>query len=53
MICTAFKLTSGTQLQQFDKKRRDVALHELKERGLTIRQLEKLTRINCGIIQRA
>ena len=53
LIRAAFKLSSGTQLQQFDKKRRDAALHELKEHGLTIRQLERLTRINRGIIQRA
>lgn len=53
LICTAFKLSSGTQLQQLEKKDRDAALRELKERGLSIRQLERLTGINRGIIQKA
>lgn len=46
-------ITSGTQLQHFAKSDRDAALSLLKSKGLTIRQLERLTGINRGIIQRA
>lgn len=53
MICSEYKLTSGTQLQQFDKKDRDAALHVLKARGISVRQLERLTGINRGVIQKA
>ena len=44
---------SGTTLQNKDRKERDRILHELKVAGLSIRQLERLTGINRGVIQRA
>ena len=44
---------SGTSLQSKDRKERDRILHELKVAGLSIRQLERLTGINRGVIQRA
>ena len=53
LICDTFGLTSGTQLQRLEKKARDAALRRLKERGLTVRQLERLTGINRGVIQKA
>ena len=46
-------LTSGTQLQQFEKKQRDEMLVLLKKKGLSVRQIERLTGINRGIIQKA
>ena len=46
-------IASGTQLQQFRKEQRDNALALLKEKGLTVRQLERLTGINRGVIQKA
>ena len=46
-------VSSGTQLQQYDRKQRDEALALLKEKGLSIRQLERLTGINRGVIQKA
>lgn len=52
-ICSAFKVVSGTELQQWDKRRRDEALRALKAKGLSIRQLERLTGINRGVIQKA
>lgn len=52
LICNLFGLQSCTQLQQFAKKERNQALGELKQRGLTINQLERLTGINRGVIQR-
>lgn len=44
---------SGTALQQYDRPRRDMALALLKEKGLSIRQIERLTGINRGVIQKA
>lgn len=46
-------ITSGTQLQQFNKEQRDNALVLLRKKGLTVRQLERLTGINRGVIQKA
>ena len=44
---------NGTALQNMDRKTRDEMLKKLKEEGLTIRQMERLTGLNRGIIQRA
>ena len=44
---------SGTSLQSMERRERDAALRELKAKGLSIRQLERLTGINRGAIQRA
>ena len=44
---------SGTVLQSMERKERDRALRELKGKGLTVRQLERLTGINRNVIQRA
>ena len=52
-ICKRYKVASGTQLQQWEKKERDVALKEMKGKGLSVRQLERLTGINRGVIQKA
>lgn len=52
-ICTEYKVASGTQLQQWDKRQRDEALRALKARGMSVRQLERLTGINRGVIQKA
>lgn len=46
-------ITSGTQLQQFERDKRDAALALLKKKGLSIRQLERLTGINRGVVQKA
>lgn len=46
-------LESGTQLQAMARADRDCALRLLKERGLTVRQIERLTGVNRGAIQRA
>ena len=47
------RVESGTELQQFDRKRRNEALQQLKKHGLTVRQIERLTGINRGVVQRA
>lgn len=44
---------SGTILQSFDRNSRNTTLRSLKDAGLSVRQLERLTGINRGIILRA
>ena len=44
---------SGTSLQSMERPERDAVLRELKAKGLSIRQLERVTGINGGAIQRA
>ncbi len=46
-------LTSGTIIKSYEKAQRDRALRRLKQEGLTIRQIERLTGIGRSIIQRA
>jgi len=44
---------SGTAIQRYDRRRRDEVLRQLKAEGLSVRQLERLTGINRGVIQKA
>ncbi len=44
---------TGTVLQSYERSNRDHALSMLKKQGLSIRQIERLTGISRGIIQRA
>ena len=53
IIRTALKLKSGTQLQKMEREKRDAALRKLKEEGLSVRQVERLTGINRGIVLKA
>ncbi|WP_035767753.1 transposase [Butyrivibrio sp. NC2002] len=46
-------ISSGTVLQNYSRIDRDAALSRLKDRGLSIRQIERLTGINRNTIQRA
>lgn len=46
-------ITSGTQIKAWDRSLRNSALALLKEKGITVRQLERLTGINRGVIQKA
>ena len=52
IIQKTLHITSGTQLQQYERKQRDEALALLKKKGVSIRQLERLTGLNRGIIQK-
>ena len=45
-------IQSGTELQKRDKLERDAALIKLRTKGLSIRQIERLTGINRNIVQR-
>lgn len=53
MIQKELHIKSGTQLQQMERLQRDEALAFLKSKGISIRQLERLTGINRGVIQKA
>lgn len=44
---------SGTVLQSLDRKARNEALRRLKDQGLTVRQIERLTGISRNIVYRA
>ncbi len=45
-------IESGSALQTYNRKDRDEALDLLRKKGLTIRQIERLTGINRSVIQR-
>ena len=53
VIKDVLHLESGTRIQDMGKKDRNTALHTLKEEGLSIRQIERLTGISRSIIMRA
>lgn len=53
VIRKTLSVESGTVLQQLPKVERDEMLAILKEKGISIRQLERLTGINRSVIQRA
>ena len=44
---------SGTSLQNMDRAERNEALRKLKKAGLSVRQIERLTGINRGTVQKA
>ncbi len=46
-------ITSGTVLQSWSKKERDDALEKLKSRGLSVRQISRLTGIGRNIVHAA
>ena len=52
IIRKRLNLNSGTELQSLDRDERNAALRTLKAAGITVRQLERLTGINRGVIQR-
>ena len=51
IIRNSLGLKSGTALQQMDRAARDNAIGVLKGKGLSVRQIERLTGINRGVIQ--
>ena len=53
VIHDVLHMESGTQIQKMDRKSRDASLHILRENGLSIRQIERLTGIPRSIIMRA
>lgn len=53
LICETAKEKHGHELQNVETKERNQIIKELKAAGLSIRQIERLTGINRGIISRA
>ena len=53
IIRKSLGIESGTMLQSWEWKDRNAALKLLKGKGLKIRQIERLTGINRGVIQKA
>ena len=52
IINKLLKGNSGTIIQSFPREQRDYVIRVLKNEGLSIRQIERLTGINRGVIQR-
>lgn len=53
IIQKQFGVPSGTMLQIWPWEKRNAAIRILKEKGMSIRQIERLTGINRGTIQKA
>lgn len=53
IIKEKLRISSGTGLQRLDRVSRDSALRVLKEAGLSVRQIERLTGINRGVVLKA
>ena len=51
VICRKLGAESGTVIQSYDRAKRNDAIRELLEEGLSIRQIERLTGISRGVIQ--
>lgn len=51
-IMTVAGVKSTKQVQNFEREKRDKIIKELKNRGLSIRQIERLTGISFGVIRR-
>jgi len=47
------KVKNVQAIQNFDSAKRNEVLHILKEQGISIRQLSRLTGINRGVVLRA
>ena len=53
VLCECLGVRTGADLQKMERKERNEALRKLKEHGLSVRQIERLTGISRNIIQRA
>lgn len=53
ILSSKYHIKNYTFVQQLEPKKRDDLLQMLKKEGMSIRQIERLTGLNRGIIQRA
>ena len=53
IIKRELQIKSGTIIQSYNRLERDAALYKLKSLGLTVRQIERLTGINRGVVAKA
>jgi len=51
LIKTVAKVKTPTDIQAFEKGKRNILIKLLKEKGLSIRQIERLTGVSFGIIR--
>ncbi len=52
IIRRTLQLQSGTELQNMPRQKRDECIAKLRSAGLSVRQIERLTGINRGVIQK-
>ena len=52
IIIKVARVENTTQVQSLEKEKRNKIIEELKNRGLSIRQIERLTGVSFGIIRR-
>jgi len=52
IMMTVAEVKNATQIQNFEKGKRDKIIKELKNEGLSIRRIERLTGISFGVIRR-
>jgi len=52
VIRECLRIENGTELQAWERRKRDGAVRQLREKGLTVRQIERLTGISRSVIQR-
>ena len=53
LITSVYKTSNLSELQKLDKIARDKYLSELKQEGLSVRQIARLTGINRGVVLKA
>ena len=53
MIKNAGKISNCQELQKIERLQRDIIIKHLKDKGISIRQLERLTGLNRGVILKA
>ncbi len=53
IIMAISQCSNVAEFQALSREKRDSCLAQLKEKGLTVRQIERLTGINRGVVQKA
>lgn len=53
ILSQKYDIKNYVVVQKLDTKKRNQLLHSLKEEGMSIRQIERITGLNRGVIQRA
>ena len=51
LIISIAKVISPSDIQSFEIEKRNKAIRKMKEQGLSIRQIERLTGVSFGIIR--
>ena len=51
LIIRIVKVSSPADIQSFEIEKRNIAIRKMKEEGLSIRQIERITGVSFGIIR--